>query len=75
MASNSRLAATPEADARRDAVAAAALTTVRRALVEGVPVTRELLEREACISLGASRDDAMRELDEVAQHLGVSSLG
>jgi hypothetical protein len=61
-------------DTRRDAVAAAALTVVRRALVEGVPVTREVLEREASVNLEASPDDAMRELDTVAQHLGVSSL-
>jgi hypothetical protein len=74
MASNSRSVAAPKADARLDAVAVAALTTVRRALVDGLPVTRELLEREACVSLGASRNDAMRELDDVAQHLGISSL-
>jgi hypothetical protein len=67
----------PEAtqDSRDDAVAAAALTVVRRALVEGVPVTRETLEREACVHLDASPEDAMREIDDVAQRLGVSSLG
>jgi hypothetical protein len=61
-------------DKRRDAVAATALSVVRRALVEGVPVTREVVEREASVNLVASRDDAMRELDTVAQRLGVSSL-
>jgi hypothetical protein len=61
-------------DTRRDAVAATALTVVRRALVEGVPVTREGLEREACVVLEAGTSDAMRELDAVAQRLGVSSL-
>ena len=61
-------------DSRRDAVAATALTVVRRALVEGVPVTREVLEHEARVNLGAPPDDAMRELDDVAQRLGVSSL-
>lgn len=61
-------------DASRDAVAATALTVVRRALVEGVPVTREVLEREACVILEAPPGDAMRELDSVAQRLGVSSL-
>jgi len=61
-------------DSRRDAVAATALTVVRRALVEGVPVTREVLEREASMNLVASRDDAMREVDTIAQRLGVSSL-
>jgi hypothetical protein len=64
----------PTPDTRRDAVAATALTIVRRALVEGVPVTREVLEREARVHLDAPPDDAMRELDEVAQRLGVSSL-
>ena len=61
--------------ARHDAVIATALTGVRRALIEGVPVTREVLEREASINLGASPRDAMRQLDLVAQRLGVSSLG
>jgi hypothetical protein len=61
-------------DTRRDAVAATALTVVRRALVEGVPVTRDSLEREASINLYAPPEDAMRELDTVAQRLGVSSL-
>jgi hypothetical protein len=65
-------AVTPEA--RRDAVTAAALTVIRRALVEGAPVTREGLEREACISLAVPRDEAIRELDAVAQRLGVSAL-
>jgi hypothetical protein len=64
----------PTPDARRDAVAATALTVVRRALVEGVPVTREVIAREACVNLGAPPDDAMREIDDVAQDLGVSSL-
>jgi hypothetical protein len=56
-------------------VTATALTVVRRALIEGVPVTREVLEREASVNLGASPRDAMRQLDLVAQRLGVSSLG
>jgi hypothetical protein len=60
---------------RKDAVAATALTVVRRALIEGVPVTREVLEREASVNLGASPTDAMQQVDMVAQRLGVSSLG
>ena len=59
---------------REDAVTATALTVVRRALVEGVPVTREVLAREASVNLGASPTDAMRQVDAVAQRLGVSSL-
>lgn len=65
-------AATP--GACDDAVTAAALTVLRRALVEGVPVTRECVEREACVHLDATPEDAMRELDGVAQRLGVSAL-
>jgi hypothetical protein len=61
-------------DARRDAVATAALIVIRRALVEGVPVTREGLVAETSITLGASQDDASHELDAVAQGFGVSSL-
>jgi len=61
--------------ASQDAVAATALTVVRRALIEGVPVTREVVEREASVNLGASPREAMRQLDLVAQRLGVSSLG
>ena len=65
----------PISSARHDAVTATALTVVRRALVEGVPVTREVVEREASVNLGASPKDAMRQVDLVAQRLGVSSLG
>ena len=61
--------------ARHDAVTATALTVVRRALIEGIPVTREVLEREASVNLGASPKDAMQQVDLVAQRLGVSSLG
>ena len=64
----------PTQEVRRDAVAATALTVVRRALVEGVPVTRDVLASEASVNLDASREDAMREIDVVAQTLGVSSL-
>jgi hypothetical protein len=58
-----------------DAVTATALTVIRRALVEGVPVTREVLQREASVILGASQTEAMQQVDRVAQRLGVSSLG
>jgi hypothetical protein len=61
-------------DARGDAVTAAALSVVRRALVEGVPVTREGLAQEASFALGGSTEDALRHVDDVAQRLGVSSL-
>jgi phage terminase large subunit-like protein len=67
-------AAPATSDSRRDAVAAAALTVIRRALIEGVRVTRQALEREASFHLAIPRGDAMRELDAVAQRLGVSAL-
>jgi hypothetical protein len=61
-------------DARGDAVATAALAVVRRALVEGVPVTREGWAQEVSFALGGSTEDALRQVDDVAQRLGVSSL-
>jgi hypothetical protein len=60
---------------RRDAVALAALAVIRRALVEGVPVTRAGLAEEASVALGTPAKDALLEVDVVAQRLGVSSLG
>lgn len=61
-------------DARRDAVATAALIVIRRAIVEGVPVTRAGLLEEASIALGAPPDETVVEVDAVAQGFGVSSL-
>jgi hypothetical protein len=61
-------------DNRRDAVAAAALTVIRRDLIEGVRVTHSGFERAVSFHLALPRRDAMRELDAVAQHLGVSAL-
>ena len=70
-----RSAAPPaSSDPRDDAVIAAALAIVRRALVEGVPVTREGFAREASFACGGSCDDALRQVDEAAQRLGISSL-
>ena len=59
---------------RDDAVARAALAMVRRALVDGVPVTREGFAREATFALGGSTRDALRDVDAVAQRLGISAL-
>jgi hypothetical protein len=59
---------------RDDAVMAAALAVVRRALVEGVPVTRAGFAREASFACGGSSEDALREVDAAAQRLGISSL-
>jgi hypothetical protein len=54
--------------------AATALGVVRRALIEGVPVTREGLGQEASFVLDAPPLDALRELDATAQRLGIASL-
>jgi hypothetical protein len=62
------------ANTPRDAVAAAALTLIRRVLVEGARLTREALEREASVHLAVPRADAMRTVDAVAQRLGVAGL-
>lgn len=69
-----RAAPTSASRLRDDGVAAAALAVVRRALVEGVPVTREGLAAEASFALGRSSKDAMGEVDAAAQRLGISSL-
>lgn len=63
-----------QSDISRDAVATVALNVVRRALVEGVPVTPEALAREASITLAAPAEEALREVDAVAQRLGVCGL-
>jgi len=69
-------AATPTTtDPGHDAITAAALAVVRRALVEGVPVTREGLAEEASIALGRTPEDALLAVDATAQRLGISSLG
>jgi len=66
---------TGQRDEARDALATAALTLVRRAVVEGVPVTREGFEQEASVVLEIAPREAMAEVDAEAQRLGVSSLG
>jgi hypothetical protein len=62
------------AERDRDGVATAALTVVRRAYVEGVPITRELFAHEVSVTLEMSDREAMAHVDAVAQQLGVSSL-
>jgi hypothetical protein len=62
------------ADGDLEAVAAAALTVIRRVLMEGARLTRATLEHEASVHLRVPRADAARELDAVAQRLGVSGL-
>ena len=64
----------PPSEARRDAVVAAALATIRRAIVEGQPVTRSHLAHEVSVALEMELGDALKELDAEAQRLGVSSL-
>jgi hypothetical protein len=62
-------------DPHQDAVTTAALAVIRRALIEGVPVTRAGLAEEAAVTLDASPEAALAEIDAVAQRLGVCSLG
>ena len=71
---NARSPQPTQPDPRHDAITAAALAVIRRALVEGVPVTRAGLAEEAAVTLGASPQTALAEVDDVAQRLGVSSL-
>jgi hypothetical protein len=66
-------ASTP-GEVERDGVAAAALTVVRRACVEGVAVTRESFEHEASVTLDVPPQEAMSQVDAVAQRLGVSAM-
>jgi hypothetical protein len=52
----------------------AALSLLRRCIVERKTPTREALAAEAGFALGMSPDAALAELDEIAQIVGVSSL-
>ena len=55
-------------------VATVALTVLRRALVEGAPVTREAITHEAAIVFATDPQEAASRLDSQAEGLGVSSL-
>jgi hypothetical protein len=54
--------------------ATVALTVLRRALIEGAPVTREAIAHEAAIVFAAEPEEAASRLDSQAQDLGVSAL-
>ena len=60
--------------ARLEASMGAALSLLRRCIVEHETPTREALAAEAGFALGMSREAALAELDDVAQIVGVSSL-
>jgi hypothetical protein len=73
----------PATEARRDAAdarersekaTAAAFGVLRRAIVEGTPVTRRTLAEEATFTMGIPEDEALKELDVVAQRLGIAAL-
>src|SRR4051794_8645993 len=64
----------PVAGGERGAVAAGAPAVTRRARGVGVPVARAGLAQEASVVLGAPPQEALVEVDAVAQQLGVSSL-
>jgi hypothetical protein len=59
---------------RSELATAAAFGVLRRAIVEGTPVTREVLAEEAAYTLDMAPPDALHELDVVAQRLGIASL-
>jgi hypothetical protein len=54
--------------------ATVALAVLRRALVEGTPVTREAITHEACIVYATGPAEATFKLDAQAEGLGISSL-
>jgi hypothetical protein len=60
---------------RSEMATAAAFGVLRRAIVEGTPVTREVLAEEAAYTLDMAPPEALHELDVVAQRLGIASLG
>jgi hypothetical protein len=60
--------------ARLEAVTGATLTLLRQCILEGRTPTREELASELAYVLGATREAAMAELDEVAQMVGVSGI-
>ncbi len=60
--------------ARLEAVMGATLTLLRQCILEGTVPTREELASELAYVLGATREAAMAELDEVAQMVGVSGI-
>ena len=60
--------------ARLEGSLGAALSLLRRCIVERKTPTREALAAEAGFALGMSPQAALAELDEVAQIVGVSSL-
>jgi hypothetical protein len=54
--------------------ATVALAVLRRALVEGSPVTREAITHEAEIVYATDPAEAVSKLDSQAEGLGISSL-
>jgi hypothetical protein len=60
--------------ARLEGSLGAALSLLRRCIVERKTPTREALAAEAGFALGMAPDAALAELDEIAQIVGVSSL-
>ena len=54
--------------------ATVALAVLRRALVEGAPVTRGTIRREAAVVFATDPAEALSRLDTQPQDLGVSLL-
>lgn len=63
-----------DAHERSEQATAAAFGVLRRAILDGTPVTRRALADEATYTLGLPEPEALRELDAVAQRLGIASL-
>jgi hypothetical protein len=60
--------------ARLEASAGAALTLLRRCIVEQQAPTREALAAEAEFAFGMPAEVALAEIDEIAEMMGISSL-
>jgi hypothetical protein len=63
-----------DAQLRSEQATAAAFCVLRRAILDGTPVTRRALADEATYTLGLPEPEALRELDVVAQRLGIAAL-
>jgi hypothetical protein len=54
----------------------AALATLRRSMIEGIPPTRDELAHEAAIAFDLDDDQqALAVIDGIAQTVGISALG
>jgi hypothetical protein len=59
---------------RSEQATAAAFAVLRRAILDGTPVTRRALADEATYAMELPEPEALAELDAVAQRLGIAAL-